>query len=133
MSAANVGIVREAYAALAARQLQKIVQLAAPDLEIEQSAAIPWGGRYRGVAGLQQFAVRLTQHVDSIMTPESFVDAGDQVVAIVRTRGIARATGLSFDVPAVHVWTLREGKLARFQAFIDHPTMEAALQGATVT
>lgn len=127
MPAGNVEIVRGAYEALVTRQLQKILQLAAPDLEIEQSDELAWGGRYVGVAGLRQFMVRLTQHVDSMMRPEYFIDAGAQVVAVGRTRGTARATGLTFDAPAVHVWTLRAGKLARFQAFTDHPTLRAAL------
>ena len=127
MSSANIEIVRGAYDALATRQLHKIVQLAAPEIEIEQSTDLAWGGRYRGVAGLQQFVVRITQHVDSVMTPAWFIDAGDQVVAVGRTRGVARATGQPFDVAAVHVWTLRGGKIAAFAAFVDHPTMMAAL------
>jgi ketosteroid isomerase-like protein len=132
MSAENVDIVRSAYQALAMRQLQKILQLAAPDLQVEQSPDLPWGGHYRGIAGLQQFMVRLTQHVDSVMTPELFVDAGDQVVAVGRTRGTARRSGLTFDASAVHVWTLREGKLAHFQGFVDHAPILSAL-GAVVS
>jgi ketosteroid isomerase-like protein len=129
VSAENVDIVREAYDAVRTRQLQTVLQLAAPDLEIEQSSDIAWGGRYRGLAGLQQFMVRLTQHVDSVMTPDQYIDAGEQVVAVGRSRGTTRASGRYFDVPAVHVWTLKDGKLARFQAYIDHPAMVSALAG----
>jgi len=50
------------------------------------------------------------------------------VVAVGRTRGIARATGQPFDVAAVHLWTLRDGKIAAVRAFVDHPTMLAALE-----
>jgi ketosteroid isomerase-like protein len=127
MSVENVEIVRRAYDAIRTRQLQTILQLAAPDLEIEQSSEISWGGRYHGLAGLQQFMVRLTQHVDSEMTPDQYIDAGDQVVAVGYTRGTTRGAGRTFEVPAVHVWTLRDGKLTRFQAYIDHPAMRSAL------
>jgi len=61
------------------------------------------------------------------MTPASFIDAGDEVVAVGRTRGIARTTGYPFDAAAVHVWTVRDGKIAAFRAFVNHPTMLAAL------
>jgi ketosteroid isomerase-like protein len=128
MSADNVAFVRRAYEAMRMRQLQTIVQLAASDLEIEQSSELPWGGRYHGLAGLRQFMVRLTHHVDSVMTPDEYIDAGDQIVAVGRTRGTARETGASFEVAAVHVWTIRDGKLARFQAYIDHPAMNSALE-----
>jgi len=49
------------------------------------------------------------------------------VVAVAYTRGIARATGKEFEVPAVHVWTLKNGKVLRFDAYIDNPRMIAAL------
>ena len=127
MAGSNVELVRTVYESFAARQFQQVIQLASPDLQIEQSPEISWGGRYSGVEGMRQFMVRLAQHVDSVMTPDYFVDAGEHVVAIGRTRGTARATGRVFDVPAVHVWTVSGGKFTRFQAFIDHPAMRLAL------
>ena len=33
-----------------------------------------------------------------------------------------------FDVSIVHIWTLRKGRLAKFEPFIDTPAMLAALQ-----
>jgi ketosteroid isomerase-like protein len=34
-----------------------------------------------------------------------------------------------FDVPIVHIWTMREGQVIRFELYIDNATMLAALQG----
>lgn len=127
IASVNVDIVRQAYAALKTRELHTILQLSVPDFEIEQSTEVPWGGHYRGLTGLQQFIVRSTQHIDAVMTPEQLIGAGGDVVAIGRSRGVTRASGRSFDVAAVHVWTLRDGKLARFQAYIDHAPMLDAL------
>jgi ketosteroid isomerase-like protein len=62
------------------------------------------------------------------MTPASFIDAGDQVVAVGRTRGIARATGQSLDAAAVHVWTLTDREIAAFIAYVDHPAIRSALE-----
>jgi ketosteroid isomerase-like protein len=58
---------------------------------------------------------------------EIFVDAGDHVVAIGRTRGTVNATGKAFDVPVAHVWTVRDGLVRRVEYYIDDPTMLAAL------
>jgi len=33
--------------------------------------------------------------------------------------GTGKATRKALDVPAVHVWDVRDGKLARFRQFID--------------
>jgi uncharacterized protein len=38
-----------------------------------------------------------------------------------------RATGASFDVPEVHVWELCDGKVVRYQSYIDTPAMLEAL------
>jgi ketosteroid isomerase-like protein len=64
----------------------------------------------------------------AMLATERFVEAGDQIVQIGRTRGQARATGRTFDVPEVHVWTMRHGKVVRFEAYVDHPAMLAALR-----
>ncbi|OGO71679.1 MAG: hypothetical protein A2Z37_12775 [Chloroflexi bacterium RBG_19FT_COMBO_62_14] len=58
---------------------------------------------------------------------EELCDAGDHVVAVGHTRGTARATGKQFQVPAVHVWTVRDESAVRFEAYIDNPTMMRAL------
>lgn len=44
-----------------------------------------------------------------------------------RTRGTVRANGASFDIPEVHVRELRDGKVVRYQSFIDTPAMLEAL------
>ncbi len=51
--------------------------------------------------------------------PEEFVASGDTVVVVVRYTGTGKVTGKALDVPAVHVWEIRDGKLARFRQFID--------------
>lgn len=66
--------------------------------------------------------------VDSGVDLERFLDAGDQVVQIGRTRGQARATDKTFDVLEMHVWTVRHGRVVRFEAYVDNPAMLAALR-----
>lgn len=123
----NVRIVQHAYDAFARRELPTILGLLHEDVEIHQSSEVPWGGRYTGHAEAAAFFGKLVQNITSAVTLERFVDAGEQVVAIGRTRGTVNATGKAFDVPVAHVWTIEDGLVTRIEYYIDHPTMLAAL------
>lgn len=74
------------------------------------------------------FASKLLENLDSQVEMEELVEAGDRVVAIGHTRGRVRANQREFDVRAIHVWTLRDGKVIRFEAYIDTPKMLEALE-----
>jgi len=107
----NVDVIRALYAAFARRDLPAVVAALSPDVRIDQSTELPWGGRYLGHAGMQEFTTKLVHHVASTVTVERFIDSGDRVVAIGRTAGTANATGKTFEVPIAHVWTLADGKV----------------------
>jgi hypothetical protein len=119
--------VQEIYGAYERRDLVSVFQLLAKDVEFIQSTELPWGGHYIGHDGVKQFLAVLREHVNSRVILERLIDAGDRVVAVGRTVGKACATQLEFDVPVVHVWTLQDGQVARFEAYIDNATMLAAL------
>ena len=44
-----------------------------------------------------------------------------------KTAGTVNATGAAFDVDELHLLTVRDGKVVRFEAYIDTPAMLAAL------
>ena len=123
----NVETVKQVYDAFRRRDLAAALALCAPDVVIDQSGEVPWGGHYEGHEGARTFHARLARLIDSTLAPESFIDAGDSVVAIGRTRGTVRLDGARYDVPIAHVWTLRGGLVVRAQYFIDNPTMLVAL------
>jgi len=123
----DVEKVEEVYRAFKKRDMAAILMLMDQDVEIAQSPELPWGGIHRGHDGLKQFLTRLAEHLDNRLNVECIIDAGQQVVAVGRTAGKVRSTGLEFDIPFAHVWTLREGEIVRFEPYIDNPTMLAAL------
>jgi ketosteroid isomerase-like protein len=69
------------------------------------------------------FFTKLLSNVDSQLDRNQFIDAGDDVVMIGRTHGTTKAKGTAFDVTAIHVWTLRNGKIVSFHPYIDTPAM----------
>ncbi len=122
-----IEVVGAAYEAYARRDLAAIVALYHPECELEQTALLPWGGTYRGHLGLQQFFERLTATIDTRIADETLFEAGDKVVSIGRTRGVARGTGAAFDLPAVHVYTVEDGTIRRYEAYVDTPGMLRAI------
>jgi ketosteroid isomerase-like protein len=126
----NVEVVRALYDAYNRRDLGVIAAYCASDITLYQTELLPWGGHYAGLEGVQRFVGSLVQHLDSRVTMEQFIPAGDRVVAVGRTVGTVRANGSAFDVPAVHVWTLAGGKVTRVEYYIDTPAMWAALGAA---
>jgi ketosteroid isomerase-like protein len=123
----NVSTIRRVYDAMRSRDVSVMQELFAEDIEVRQSPELPWGGDYEGHDGAFTFFLTLVEHIDSQVTTESMFAAGDHVVQTGRTRGKVLANGASFDVPEVHVWELRDGKIVGFQAYIDTPAMLAAL------
>jgi ketosteroid isomerase-like protein len=127
MSSSNVDVVTALYRAFAARDLGAIAELIGPEVTVRQTELLPWGGFFEGLVGFRRFTELLLQNVDSLVTPEEYVDAGDRVVAIARTRGHVRQNNAPFDIRAVHVWGIRDGKAISFEAYIDTPAMLEAL------
>lgn len=123
----NVEVVKHVYAAYARRDVAAALALHAPAAQIDQSREVPWGDHYEGEAGVREFFARLGRAVDSTLALERFIDAGDHVVALGRSRGTEKAHGRRFDVPIAHVWHIRDGKVASVHYHIDNPTMLAAL------
>ena len=118
------------YAAFDRRDLPALLRYLGKDIEMIQSSELPWGGIYLGHAGVQQFFAALQTHLDSRIEVERLIDAGDHVVAVGRTVGKTRSTGMEFEVPLVHVWRFRDGRVSRFEAYTDNATMLAALGAA---
>jgi ketosteroid isomerase-like protein len=124
----NLATVGRVYDAFKTRDMDVIQEIFAPDIAIWQSPELPWGGDHHGHDGAFTFFLTLLEHIESRVTTESLFAAGDHVVQTGRTRGKVRANGAPFDIPEVHVWELRDGKVVRYQVYIDTPAMLAALK-----
>jgi ketosteroid isomerase-like protein len=47
------------------------------------------------------------------------ITSGDSAAAVVRYTGTGKATGKALDLPVVHVWDIKDGKVACFRQFAD--------------
>ena len=125
----NVTAVRNLYDAYRRQDTAAIFQSLDPEVEVYQSESLPWGGRYKGTDQVKGFLAKLTEHIDARVEVDQIIDTGDHVVAVGRSRGRVRANGQQFDLAVAHVWTLRQGKVRRFEVYLDTPAMLNALRG----
>ena len=100
--------------------LEAALETLAPDVEfVNPPYAVEPGTRY-GHEGFGRALDRLQETVDiATVDVEELANAGDRVVAVVRATGRGRGTGIPVDTRIVHVWTLRDGLIARLEWFLD--------------
>ena len=123
MSKENVEIVRRVYMAVAQGDTEGV--LAAYD------PAVEWDFRgspfrdflkesvYRGHEGIRRFIgeryddawADIEDHLDEV------IDAGDQVVSVVTSRGRGRASGVEVNREHAGLWTIRAGNIVRVAWF----------------
>ena len=118
MSAENVQVLRDGYAAFARQDIPAV--LAAFDANIEWNVpdSLPFGGTYRGHDGVVGFFGKLADTwQDLSVEPEEFIDAGDTVVVVARDR--ATGAGGEIDSTVIHLWRMRDGKAVSFTEFMD--------------
>jgi ketosteroid isomerase-like protein len=121
--------VRQIYET-ASRGLDPFLALMADEVIIEQRSAVPWGDTVRGIDEARAFLGRASEHISSSQEIEEIFDAGEDIVVIGRSRGMARKTGRPFDVRIVHAWRIENHRIARWQLFADTPPLLAATSDA---
>lgn len=88
--------------------------------------AMPSGDAWVGPSAvLNNLFMRLGTEWDAFSVhPKSFHDAGDTVVVEGRYTGRYKATGKSMDTQMCHIWDVKDGKLTRFQQYVDTATFQ---------
>jgi uncharacterized protein len=127
----NTEIIQRVYAAFASGDAAGVLELCDTECTVTQDAALPWGGRYHGLDGVATFALALGGTTQSSVEVEALFEAGDRVIQYGRTRGTVIATGVAFDIPETHVWTLRDGKIVAAEFYIETAAMLVALGSPT--
>ena len=114
-------VVRGIYDALGRGDTAGVLGAMADDIKWYEAEGMPYGGLYRGGAAIAQNVFGpITQDIPNFaVTPEQFIASGDTVAVVVRYTGTGKDTGKELDLPVVHVWDVRDGKLAQFRQFVD--------------
>jgi ketosteroid isomerase-like protein len=123
----DVDVVKAIYEALAAKDIERLIELIDPSFVLDQDPALPWGGHYEGHDGFGEFALLLTGNIDSAVTTIAMFEADGEVFQMGHTKGTVVASGAPFDVPEVHRWRIEAGKAVKADFAIDTNLMLEAL------
>lgn len=125
----NSDVIRGLYTAFAKGDVPGVLGALDQDIRWTEAEGFPYGGTYVGPdAVLANVFAKLGSEWDGFSAvTEQFVADGDTVVALGEYGGTYKTTGKSFSAPFAHVWTLRDGKVVRFQQYTDTALVQAAL------
>jgi len=120
----NVTIVSDLYEAFGRGDIPSVLGAMDPGIrwyEAESNPYMPSGEPWVGPdAILNNLFVKLGADWDAFAVhPNSFHDAGDVVVVEARYSGTHLGTGKPLDAQVCHVWTLKDGRVTRFQQYVD--------------
>ena len=112
----NVAVVRGFYGAV---DVLAMLEFLDPQIEWRGPESLPWGGTFRGHDGFREFSARVADRIAEFRREkQQYLDAGKRVVVLLRS--IGRATGgTGWDLPEVHVWTVRDSKAVSFDNYVD--------------
>ena len=119
----NRELVASLYAAFARGDAGTVLAAFDPEIVWIEAEGNPLADRNPYV-GPQQvgegvFGRLMVDYEGFTVSPGVLHQDGDTVIAEGRYGGRGRATGLPLDAQFVHVWTLRDGRVIRFQQYAD--------------
>ena len=129
MSSPGVAVVRGFNDALARGDVGGMLDFLDPQLEWRAPESVPWGGTFHGHEGIREFIGKLLdQPTEFRQEMLEYLDAGERIVVPLRQMGRRKGSDTEYDVPEVHVWTIRDGKIVDFEGSFDIATALRTLQ-----
>jgi uncharacterized protein len=126
MSQADIETIRAGYDAVNRGDWDSAFRAAHPDFEWKTADQVPLAGTYRGPEEVRQFFEDQRKAFDEVLfEPEQFFERGDRIVVFVQGRLRPRGSSAMVEMRIAHLWTMRDGKAARCEAF---PAREEALE-----
>jgi ketosteroid isomerase-like protein len=112
-------IVRSFYDKLAAGDAAGALALMAPDIEwiTMWHYKVDGRGPERVAEGL--FKPLVAEWTSFALVPDHFITEGDTVVSLGDFTGVHGTTGKKADARYSHVWTIKDGRITRFEQYID--------------
>jgi ketosteroid isomerase-like protein len=130
VSADNVEVVQRAIEAFSEGDAEAFAALSTPDIEWATGLGAIEGEVFHGHEGVQTYFARLGSAWESFrFLAHDYRDLGDVVLVLGRLEGHGRGGGVPVDSPVGAVWDLRDGRIWRLRAYLDH---EAARRTAGV-
>ena len=133
MSQENLEIIRDLYEAFGRGDIPAVLGALDANVEWREAEGFlyadqnPYMGPGAVLAGV--FARLGGEWEEFQARPDSFLDAGEAVIAQGHYGGVYKATGRKVRAQFAHVWTLRGGKVLTFQQYTDTKQFSEAATG----
>jgi ketosteroid isomerase-like protein len=127
----NKRLIMEGYQMFQRGDIRNLLERYHDDAEwIEpEGEYVPFAGSHHGKAGIARFFEMLNEATQPLrFEPKEFIAEGDKVVVSGESTWLAKQTGRTYDSPWVHVFTVRDGKVARFVNYHDTAAGERAFR-----
>jgi ketosteroid isomerase-like protein len=125
----NTELVRQAYAAYGRGDVNGMLACMSPQIEWEIPGvpAIRFTGKRHGTDQVADyFRLAGEQLAVREFAAKEFIAQGDKVIVLGHGAWTARATCQDFESDWVHIFTIRDGRIAAFREFMDvHVALEA--------
>jgi ketosteroid isomerase-like protein len=128
---ANVSVLKELYAAFGRGDVAAIGRLMSESVEWVHPGpkTIPFAGTFKGMEGVQRFFQIAGESIEvKDQKLLGFLEKGDQVAVLGFEHMKVKATGREYQSNWVHLYTLQDGRVVRFEEFIDTAALEAAFK-----
>lgn len=126
----NTRFVQSAYEAFGRGDMPALAEVMADDIEWVNPGDPdddPNAGTFKGKEAVLGWFGGLASTLDfTTFEPQEFIAQDDKVVALVYAEATVRDTGRALVNHEAHVWTFRDGKIARFQNYQDTAAVAAA-------
>lgn len=120
MSQENMEVIRRLYEAVNAAGLEVAVDFAHPDIEVVPPPNWPETSTVKGLERVLEVTRQWVETFESFrVEPERYLQAGERIVVYVRDTGRIRGSGAEIDTHLIHVWTLADCKVIRWELFSD--------------
>jgi ketosteroid isomerase-like protein len=120
----NVTLLKSLYDAFGRGEIPTVLGAMSPDIkwyQAESNPYMPSGEAWVGPdAVLNNLFVKLGTEWDGFTVHlGTLYGAGDSVIVEARYSGTYKPTGKSLDAQVCHVWDVKDGKVTRFQQYVD--------------
>ena len=125
----NVELLRHLYDAFGRGDIATVLGMMSSDIHWYQAESNPYqpsGEAWVGPdAVLHNLFARIGSEWDAFAVhPRSFYGASNTVIVEGRYTGTYKATGKHLDCQMCHVWDVKDGKVTRFQQYVDTAKLE---------
>jgi len=128
----NVDLLRKLYDTFGRGDIPGVLGMMSPAVRWYQAEGNPYqpsGEPWVGPdAVLNKLFMRIGAEWDGFTVhPKSFHGADDTVVVEGRYTGTFKPTGKNLDAQMCHVWDVKDGKVVRFQQYVDTAKLHAVM------